>query len=224
MNDSQLPRLLYVEDEEEMALIAVEVLSDEYDVTHVDDGETALDMALRRPFDVMVLDRRLPGMSGTELVARIRRAGLATPILLLTALGTVQDRVKGLDGGANDYLIKPFDFEELKARLRALLRGYNAQNKRRDIGEWTFVPSSSLMIGPYGEQVSLTNTEARFMDTLTSSPDHVFTRTELIAACFPTGESNATVDSYVHYIRRKTSNEVIRTVRGRGYQIGVLPQ
>lgn len=224
MNDSQLPRLLYVEDEEEMALIAVEVLSDEYDVTHVDDGETALDMALRRPFDVMVLDRRLPGMSGTELVARIRRAGLATPILLLTALGTVQDRVEGLDGGANDYLIKPFDFEELKARLRALLRGYNAQNKRRDIGEWTFVPSSSLMIGPYGEQVSLTNTEARFMDTLTSSPDHVFTRSELIAACFPAGESNATVDSYVHYIRRKTSNEIIRTVRGRGYQIGVLPQ
>lgn len=224
MNDSQLPRLLYVEDEEEMALIAVEVLSDEYDVTHVDDGETALDLALRRPFDVMVLDRRLPGMSGTELVARIRRAGLATPILLLTALGTVQDRVEGLDGGANDYLIKPFDFEELKARLRALLRGYNAQNKRRDIGEWTFVPSSSLMIGPYGEQVSLTNTEARFMDTLTSSPDHVFTRSELIAACFPAGESNATVDSYVHYIRRKTSNEIIRTVRGRGYQIGVLPQ
>lgn len=224
MNDSQLPRLLYVEDEEEMALIAVEVLSDEYDVTHVDDGETALDLALRRPFDVMVLDRRLPGISGTELVARIRRAGLATPILLLTALGTVQDRVEGLDGGANDYLIKPFDFEELKARLRALLRGYNAQNKRRDIGEWTFVPSSSLMIGPYGEQVSLTNTEARFMDTLTSSPDHVFTRSELIAACFPAGESNATVDSYVHYIRRKTSNEIIRTVRGRGYQIGVLPQ
>ncbi|MFZ1382749.1 MAG: response regulator transcription factor [Scrofimicrobium sp.] len=224
MKEKHLPRLLYVEDEDEMAAIATEVLSEDYLVTHASDGETALRLVLQEPFDLMLLDRRLPGMSGTDLVAKIRRSGLSTPILLLTALGAVRDRVDGLDGGANDYLVKPFDFEELRARLRALLRGYHSQIVRRDVGEWTFVPSNSLMIGPYGEQVSLTEAEARFLDVLTSNPDHIFSRAELLTSCFPAGESSATVDSYVHYIRRKTASEVIRTVRGRGYQIGGVPQ
>ena len=129
------PRLLYVEDEPAAAQIAVEVLGENYRVTHVETGEEALELALRRAFDVMVLDRRLPGMSGTDLLTRIRRAGLATPVLLLTALGTVEDRVEGLDGGANDYLVKPFDFAELEARLRALLRGFRTEIGRASCRE-----------------------------------------------------------------------------------------
>lgn len=203
-----------------MAEIVTEVLAEHYEVSHARDGEEALRLAFRRPFDVMVVDRRLPGISGTELVAKVRRAGLSTPILLLTALGTVHDRVEGLDGGANDYLVKPFDFAELLARLRALLRGHQTQLERRDIGEWTFLPANSLMVGPYGERVALTRTESDVVDALSSSPDHVFSRKELLNACFPSGGSEATVDSYVHYIRRKTAPEVVETVRARGYQIG----
>lgn len=214
------PRLLYVEDEQEMADIAVEVLSDDFDVTHFADAEAALTAALRLPFDVMVVDRRLPGMDGTELVAKIRRAGLTTPVLLLTALGAVQDRVEGLDGGANDYLVKPFDFDELRARLRALMRGYQSQMQRREIGEWTFVPGNDALVGPYGQVVTLTEVEAKVLGALSSHPDHVFSRAEILAACFPSGEAESTVDSYVHYIRRKSAPELIRTVRARGYQIG----
>lgn len=215
-----LPTLLFVEDEPEAAAIAVEVLSTNYQVAHAKTGEEALRLALRRPFDLMLFDRRLPGMSGTELVAKVRRAGLQTPILLLTALGSVEDRVEGLDGGANDYLVKPFDFQELKARLRALLRGYRSQTQRRDIGEWTFVVENAALVGPYGESLDLTETEAKLLETLTSSPGHVFSREELLHACFPTGSSPATVDSYVHYIRKKSEPNLIRTVRSRGYQIG----
>lgn len=214
------PRLLYVEDEQEMADIAVEVLSDDFDVTHFADAEAALTAALRLPFDVMVVDRRLPGMDGTELVAKIRRAGLTTPVLLLTALGAVQDRVEGLDGGANDYLVKPFDFDELRARLRALMRGYQSQMQRREIGEWTFVPGNDALVGPYGQVVTLTEVEAKVLGALSAHPDHVFSRAEILAACFPSGEAESTVDSYVHYIRRKSAPELIRTVRARGYQIG----
>ena len=220
MNTEGLPTLLFVEDEPDAAAIAVEVLSSDYRVTHVKTGEEALRLALRSPFDLMLFDRRLPGISGTELVSKVRRAGLQTPILLLTALGSVSDRVEGLDGGANDYLVKPFDFEELKARLRALLRGYRTQTGRRDIAEWTFVPQNSSLVGPYGELVDLTETEARLLETLSSSPGHVFSRQELLSACFPPGSSPATVDSYIHYIRKKTEPDLIRTVRSRGYQVG----
>lgn len=215
------PRLLYVEDESETAAMVTEVLADDYLVTQVSTAEEALRIALHQPFDLMVFDRRLPGMSGTELVGKVRRAGLSTPILMLTALGTVSDRVSGLDGGANDYLVKPFDFEELQARLRALRRGYQSQLERRDVGEWTFIPSNHQLLGPYGQQVSLTATEARLLETLSSNPDHVFSRAELLSSCFPSGESSATVETYVHYIRRKSDPEVIRTVRARGYQIGI---
>ena len=220
MNTSALPRLLYVEDELEAALISQEVLSDHYQVTHVANAEEALRLALAQPFDVMIFDRRLPGMSGTELVKRIRRAGLSTPVLLLTALGTVEDRVGGLDGGANDYLVKPFDFEELLARLRALLRGFAAQTERREVGDWTFVPSSGLLMGTWGEQVTLTAAESQMLEVLTANPDHVFSREELLSACFPAGQSAGTVESYVHYIRRKADPEIIETIRGRGYRAG----
>lgn len=220
MKQDVRPRLLYVEDEENAAAIAVEVLSEDYRVTHFSNAEAALRAALREPFDLMLLDRRLPGMSGTELLAKVRRAGLATPVLLLTALGTIDDRVDGLDGGANDYLVKPFDFAELRARLRALHRGFRSQAVRRYIGAWTLLPDARRIVGPYEQPVSLTEAETKMLDVLSANPDHVFTRAELLAACFPTGESPGTIESYVHHLRRKIAPEVIRTVRGRGYQIG----
>lgn len=106
-----LPDVLYAEDDDQLAEMTVEVLSEYYDVDHVADGAEALDHALHRSYGVIVLDRRLPGMDGLALVRAIRRARIATPVLLLTALGAVDDRVEGLDAGANDYLVKPFAFE-----------------------------------------------------------------------------------------------------------------
>lgn len=215
-----MARLLYVEDEPETAAIVSEVLGEHYTVDHADTGERGLDLALHHRYEVMVIDRRLPGMSGTDLVGAIRTARITTPILLLTALGTVTDRVDGLDLGANDYLVKPFDFAELLARLRALRRAFHAVGHRRDIGDWLFTPATQALYSPTGLRISLTGTESALLDLLTSSPEHVFSRGEILDAVFPGGESDGTVEAYVHYVRRKSTPELIETVRGRGYRIG----
>ena len=213
-----LPRLLYVEDDEVIAEMAVDVLSESYRVEHVADGRVAKERMLNDRFDVIVLDRRLPGLDGIELLRAIRVAHITTPVLLLTALGSVADRVEGLDAGANDYLVKPFDYEELLARLRSLLRGFRIAGERREIGEWVFVPASSALYGPAGGRVALTATEARLLAVLSESPDHVFSREELLRTVFSSDDSLNSVDTYVHYIRRKSAPEIIETVRGRGYR------
>lgn len=203
-----------------MAAIVIEVLGEHYALDHAVTGEAALDLALHHRYDAMVIDRRLPGMSGTDLLAAIRTAHITTPILLLTALGTITDRVDGLDLGANDYLVKPFDFAELLARLRALRRGFHAVGHRREIGDWLFTPTTQALYSPTDLRIALTSTESALLELLTSSPEHVFTRAQILDAVFPGGESDGTVEAYVHYVRRKSTPELIETVRGRGYRIG----
>jgi two-component system response regulator QseB len=215
-----LPRLLYVEDDPEVSAIVTELLVDHYTVDAATTGQAGLDRALRRRYDVMVVDRRLPGMSGTELVSAVRTARITTPILLLTALGTVADRVAGLDGGADDYLVKPFDIDELLARLRALRRGARSPGDRREIGAWIFTPQTQAVYSPEERRVALTAAESDLLELLTSSPEHVFSREQILAEVFPGGESVTTVDTYVHYVRRKTTPEIIETVRARGYRSG----
>jgi len=215
------PAVLYVEDDAEIAEMTIEVLAETYRVDHFVAADEALRAALRNRYDVMVIDRRLPGRDGASLVEAIRTARITTPILLLTALGSVPDRIEGLDAGANDYLTKPFDFDELLARLRALRRGFQAEGRRRLIGDWVFVPDSWAVYGPTGLRVSLTATENAFLELLSSSPEHVFARDEIVRAVFTSADGEGTVDTYVHYIRRKTTPEMIETVRGRGYRLGV---
>lgn len=221
-HSSDKPKLLYVEDELATAKIVAEMLGDTYDVTHAAAGEDGLQHALTTTYDVMVVDRRLPGMSGTELVTKLRRAHIATPVLMLTALGTIRNRVEGLDIGANDYLVKPFDFEELLARLRALRRGFRTSGVRRYLGDWTFLPDSSTLISPYETTVHLTEKENALLDLLSSNPERVFTRKEILSHVFPGKQSTGTVESYIHYIRTKAEPEIIATVRGRGYRAGDL--
>lgn len=220
MHDAPRPRVLYVEDDAAIAAMTIEVLSEVYDVDHAADGDAGLARALAGRYDVMVVDRRLPGRDGIALVEAVRRARITTPVLLLTALGAIADRVEGLDAGANDYLVKPFDFDELLARLRALTRGHRAGGRRRPVGGWTFVPGSQAIYGPGGERVALTATETRLLSLLTESPEHVFAREEISRAVFSAGDADSSVDTYVHYIRRKTDVDVIETVRGRGYRAG----
>ncbi|MFC7580270.1 response regulator transcription factor [Schaalia naturae] len=217
---TQLPRLLLIEDDPDIGEMTAETLSDVYAVTWDLDGERALQDSLRAHFDVMVVDRRLPGMDGVAFIAALRRARITTPVLMLTALGTLEDRVSGLDGGANDYLVKPFEFEELTARLRALRRGFRAEGRRREIGDWTFLPDTATMYSPVGGRVQLTPTEAALVDLLSQSPEHVFSREQILDAVFSPEDSPGTVDTYVHYVRRKTSRDVIETIRARGYRLG----
>lgn len=217
-----LPRgaLLYIEDDPEIAAMTVEVLSDAYDVEHATDAEAGLRLALGRRYDAMVVDRRLPGMDGVDFIRAVRTAHITTPILMLTALGTVDDRVSGLDGGANDYLVKPFDYDELLARLRALRRAFRADGQRRRVGEWMFAPESQVLYDPSGFRIALTATESALLELLTGSPDHVFTREEILAAVFDPADTPNSVDTYVHYLRRKAQPDIIETVRARGYRAG----
>lgn len=212
------PRLLYVEDEAETAAIVTEMLADEYLIDHARTGEAGLELALGRRYDVMVVDRRLPGMSGTEVLSAVRTAHITTPAIMLTALGTVDDRVSGLDAGADDYLLKPFDFDELRARLRALRRG-RGPGKRREMGDWLFSASALALYAPDGGRIPLTQAEGDLLELLTSSPEHVFSRDEIVASAFP-GGSAGSVDALVHYVRRKSTPELIETVRARGYRSG----
>lgn len=214
------PRLLYVEDDGEISAMTIEVLGEFYDVTHEIDGVAARDRAMREHFDLVVLDRRLPRLDGEHIVAALRTARITTPVLLLTALGSVSDRVDGLDAGANDYLVKPFDYEELLARLRALLRGFRSEGRRRAVADWTYVPDAGAAYSPDGRRVSLTATENALLDLLTSSPEHVFAREEIAREVFSSVAAVPTVDTYVHYVRRKCAPEVVETVRGRGYRAG----
>ncbi len=213
-------RLLLVEDEPQLAELTAELLGDDYEVDVAEDGERGIELALRRHYDAIVVDRRLPGIDGLGVVAAIRRARIRTPVLMLTALGTVDDRVSGLDGGANDYLVKPYDADELLARLRALRRGFAAETERVEIGDWTFVPGDGAVYGPTGARVVLTDTEAALLAVLAGSPDRVFSREELLDAAFAAGETTNVVDTYVHYLRRKTHHGLIETIRARGYRLG----
>lgn len=213
-------RVLYVEDDAEIAAMTSDVLREVYDVVHETRGSAALTRALAERFDVMVVDRRLPDLDGIALLEAVRTARITTPVLLLTALGSIADRVDGLDAGANDYLVKPFDFDELLARLRALVRGHRAEGRRRSLGEWTFLPDASVAYGPGGERVALTPTETRLLALLGESPEHIFTREEILRAVFDSEDALSSVDTYVHYVRRKTAPDVIETVRGRGYRAG----
>jgi two-component system response regulator QseB len=212
--------LLFIEDDPAIAEMVVEVLQETYAVDYAPTGEKGLELALKKHYDLMVIDRRLPGIDGVQVIEAVRRARITTPILMLTALGTVDDRVSGLDGGANDYLVKPFDFDELLARLRALRRGFTAEGRRRYIGNWLFTPDTMTLYSPYDERIALTQTESNLLALLSESPEHVFSREEILSAVFDPADTPGTVDTYVHYLRRKADYDLIETVRGSGYRLG----
>ncbi|GAA1324886.1 response regulator transcription factor [Leucobacter albus] len=215
-------RVLVVEDDARLGPIMRDVLALDWQVELVGSAEAADAVALTGHFDAMIVDRGLPGASGEEWVRALRRRRVQTPILMLTALGELHDRVEGLDAGANDYLVKPFEFAELNARLRALTRRYDGTGPRYDIGGWEFSPEDQRIESPYDGPVQLTGTEAALLGVLAAEPGRVFSREELLALVFTQGERETTVETYVHYLRRKTDKDLIETVRGRGYRLGRL--
>ena len=214
-------RVLLIEDDADLAGLLDRVLADEgYAVTRAGDGHTGLHLALTRAFDAMIVDRGLPAVEGLDLIARLRSRGVSTPILVLSALSSTEDRVSGLDAGAEDYLAKPFELTELLARLRALLRRY------LDHAGQLAVPGGSLDLTVRtvrradGGTVELSEREAALLALLAARPGVVFSRGELLDLVFDDAESETVVDTYVHYCRRKLGRGVIATVRGLGYRLG----
>jgi len=216
------PRLLLIEDDPQLGPLIEQVLAEHYAVARVVDGDAGLEAGLTDEFDVIVVDRRLPGRDGIEIVEALRARRIVTPILMLTALGAVADRVNGLDAGANDYLVKPFEFDELLARLRALLRTFTGEGPSLSIGAWEFYPESRCIYSPYDGRIQLTVRESALLRLLAESPLRTFGRNAILRAVFESDEQPGTVDTYVHYVRRKTDKDIIATVRGEGYRLGQL--
>ena len=184
MTTTSKPRVLLVEDDGQLGPLIVELLGEDFEVTLARDGQQGLHLGLTRGWDAFVIDRGLPLLDGIELVGALRRKGIAAPILVLTALGSVPDKVEGLDAGANDYLVKPFDAAELAARLRALTRSYTVPDRILDVGRWSFDTGTRSLASPYGDSLVLSPREAGLLALLAREPERIFTREEILDAVF----------------------------------------
>jgi DNA-binding response OmpR family regulator len=215
------PRLLLVEDDPDLATMLEGLLASEgYVVEVARDGQRGLHLGLSRDFDVMLLDRGLPAIEGLDLLTRLEARGRKAPTLVLSALGQPSDRVDGLDAGAEDYLSKPFDVDELLARLRALLRRTDDHASVVHVpGGALDVATRSVQLGD-GEEVFLSAREGMLLTLLARNPRRVFSRRELVDSVFEGAEEEGVVDTYVHYLRRKLGRAVVVTVRGLGYRLG----
>ena len=213
-------RILLVEDDDLLAAGIRDTLERAlYAVEWVDDGAHALAALQANSFDLVILDLGLPGLDGIEVLRRVRAGGAATPVLILSARDTAPDRVLGLDAGADDYLIKPFDVDELLARVRVLQRRQRgAAINVIEHGRLTLDPAA-LSVTFDGRPVALQRREFMLLQRLLQSPGQVLSRAQLEEAIYgwDGGIESNTVDVHIHKLRRKLYPEVIRTVRGIGY-------
>ncbi len=220
-------RVLVVEDDPEISRFLVEGLTEERCLVDlVADGAAAIDLATAEEYDAVVLDLMLPGADGFEVCRRLRARGVDTPIIMVTARDALADRVAGLDGGADDYLVKPFAFEELLARLRALGR----RGRTRHLTH--LLQYGPIALDPVAHTVTvdtrpvtLTATEYRLLECLLRRPEAIVTRDQLAQHVWG-GEYDPlsnNADVYVGYLRRKlqvaTREPLIHTVRGLGYML-----
>ncbi|MCW2717407.1 response regulator transcription factor [Pseudonocardia sp.] len=222
--DITSPRVLVVEDDPELQAMLVALLSDDgYRVEAASDGHRGLHLGLTRSYDVLLLDRRLPAIDGVDLLGRLRGRGVTTPVLMLSALANPSDRVEGLDAGAEDYLGKPFDVDELLARLRALRRRHLDTARSLPLGVGRLDLDARLVVtADDREDIRLSARECALLATLAGRPTQVHSRPDLLVIVFPEAGSEIVVDTYVHYLRRKLGRGIVATVRGRGYQLGSL--
>ncbi|MDD5209344.1 MAG: response regulator transcription factor [Elusimicrobiales bacterium] len=217
-------RVLIAEDEKKIADFIRRGLKEEgYAADIASTGQEALTLAEENPYDLLLLDVMLPGLDGVAVCSRLRASGFAAPILMLTAKDRVEDKVKGLDAGANDYLTKPFAFEELLARIRALLRTKPAE------------PSTLLSAGDIeidlaahkarlaGKELDLSAKEFSLLEYLVRNKGKIVTRTMIAEHVWDINFDTGTnvIDVYINYLRRKLeknpAKKVIQTVRGKGY-------
>jgi two-component system, OmpR family, response regulator MprA len=222
-------RILIIEDDEGIVRVLRRALSYEgYIVDTALDGETGLNLARDHHPDLVILDLMLPGMDGLEVCQRLRTGG-STPIIMLTAKDAVQDRVLGLDAGADDYMTKPFDLEELLARLRALLR--RTQMERAPVLSFAdlSLDTSTRQASRQSRVIALTAKEYDLLELFMRHPRQVLTREMIFDRVWGYdfgGESNV-LDVYIRYLRQKLESEgeirLLHTVRGVGYVLRETP-
>jgi two-component system OmpR family response regulator len=227
-----MTRILMVEDEEKMVRTLSRVLREEgYVVETAGDGRAGLSRASDDSFDLLIVDWMLPERSGIQVVRGLRAADIHTPVLMLTARGQVEDRVEGLDAGADDYLPKPFALKELLARVRALTR------RPREAGETgKEISAGDVALDPVrhvvrrdGERIDLTAREFALLAALMQRPGQIFSRSVLLDTVWgvPGEVSTSVVELYISYLRRKLDRNGepsrIRTVRGIGYTFEPRP-
>ncbi|MGW0805815.1 response regulator transcription factor [Nonomuraea sp. NPDC002799] len=216
-------RLLIVEDDRELGHMLVDLFTEQgYTVDLALEGQRGLHLGLSRAYDAVILDRGLPALDGIDLLRRLRRQAVTAPVLVLTAFGALADRVAGLDAGAEDYLVKPFEIDELLARVRALHRRNIDQARLLPLGAGWLDSDSHMVRLPTGEQVLLSGQECRLLSALAARPRQVHTRTSLRQRVFAGAQKESIVDTYVYYLRTKLGTGVVCTVRGVGYRLGAL--
>ncbi len=219
-------RLLVVEDERKIArVIATALRGDGHAVDVVHDGDEGLAMAQTEPYDLLILDRMLPGMSGTDIVRQLRTEGHTMPILLLTALGTTEDKTFGLDSGADDYLVKPFAIDELTARARALLRRLPMQHSDViKLGDLE-IDKTKQSVKRGHKNIDLTSKEYALLEYLMLHPGQILSKDTLIAHVwdFDADILPNNVEAYIKQLRKKVDKPfkkpLIHTVRGFGYKM-----
>jgi len=218
-------RILLVEDDREVASYLLKGLSESgHRVDLAENGPDGLDRATHDSFDAMVIDRMLPGSDGLSIVASLRAAQIQTPVLVLSALGDVEDRVKGLRAGCDDYLSKPFAFAELLARLEALTRRGNAETTRLAVGDLD-MDLLTRRVTRGGREIDLLPREFRLLEYLMRHAGHIVTRTMLLEKVWDHHFDPQTnvIDVHVSRLRQKLDKgfamPLLHTVRGAGYTL-----
>jgi two-component system copper resistance phosphate regulon response regulator CusR len=219
-------KVLLVEDTPDLVSIIIRGLSDEgMEVSVAGDGNTALDMALKYNFDVIVLDIMLPGINGIQVCREIRKKNENIAIIMLTALGSTENIVTGLESGADDYLVKPFKLIELSARIRTLVRRSKsiATPQEKIFIADLEINMSSKTVSRAGKSISLTATEFRLLEYLMRNQNRVLSRIQILENVWDIDFNMGTnvVDVYINYVRKKVETpgaiKLIHTVFGMGY-------
>lgn len=215
-------QVLLIEDDPSLASGLKKSLSHEgFTVNHLREGRLALSSIATAPPDIIVLDLGLPDMDGVEVLKRIRASNAELPVLILTARATLQDKVGGLDAGADDYLSKPFDIDELVARLRVLERRLSSQKHAGLSVGGVSIDTRSQQVTVNGDDVELSRREYMLLKVLMENVGRVQTRDSLESKLYSWGEeiaSNA-IEVHIHHLRKKMPENFIKTVRGVGYTI-----
>ncbi len=215
-------RILVIEDEHKIANSIKRGLEQEtyaVDVTY--DGNEGYDLAASEDYDVIILDLMLPGLNGTEICKKLRTDGNHTPILILTAKGEVSDRVDGLNAGADDYLVKPFAFEELLARIRALSRRPKSSvGSAIKVGDLV-LDTLAFEVKRASKVINLSGKEFALLEYLMRHPGRVLNKEQIIAHVwnYDADVLPNTVEVYIGYLRNKIGKDLIKTIRGFGYKI-----
>lgn len=221
-------RILLVEDDEKLnEALTFQLKREGFLVDSCPDGEEALYYIEQKIHDLILLDRMLPLISGTDLLSKMRLSGNQTPVILITALGNLDDKVLGLDLGADDYLVKPFAFEELMARIRCVSRRPRKLElgEKLCFGDLIYQMDENALIGPCGS-CRLSKREGTLLESFLRNPGQTLSRTLLLTKVWgiESDVEEGNLDNYIHFLRRRLksveSTAKIQTVRGIGYRIG----